>query len=130
MDQIDRALSVAISVFKTLDLFVLPLKKSLESLFPKVDTKRRQKIWISSCRNKTRLVGIVSKKNRVKKGDPSVHLVRCLPKSPGKIMLKKKKMVDKRLSDWWVAHLEVFEEWPVGGCDGSGTEGSCLCVDD
>jgi hypothetical protein len=28
----------------------------------------------------------------------------------------KKRMVDKRLSDWLVARLKLFEEWPVGGC--------------
>jgi hypothetical protein len=42
MEQIDRILSIAISVFKTLNLFCCPLEKLAQiNCLSKVDTKRR-----------------------------------------------------------------------------------------
>lgn len=71
-DQIDRVPSIAISVIQDIKIFfVLPACKtkiSLRSPFSQVDTKRRQeRCGYLRVGNKTRLVGIVSKKNRVKK---------------------------------------------------------------
>ena len=101
IDGVDKIvfLSIAISVFKTLNLFcVAAVKQSLKSAVSKVDTKKKAKrldIFVA----KTRSVGIVIKKWSAKKGDPYVHLVRCLPKSPGKIISEEKNN-DKRLLVW------------------------------
>ena len=44
-----------------------------------------------------------------------MHRVRCLPQIAGKRLFSKKRMVDKRLSVWFVEGAETFEEWAVVG---------------
>lgn len=37
-----------------------------------------------------------------------MHRVRCLPQIAGKTLFPKKRMVDKKLSVWWVVVLELL----------------------
>lgn len=119
IDEIVSVLSIAISVFKTLNLlFGVAGKKQNRSdqMSKKVDTKRRQKIGYLRVETKTRSVGIVIKKMEFQiKGDPSVHRVRCLPQIAGKRLFSKKRMVDKKFVGMVGCSAGAFEEWPVVG---------------
>jgi hypothetical protein len=59
-----------------------------------------------------------------------VHRVRCLPQIAGNRLISKKGVVDKRLSVWWVAVLDLGRMTGRWSGDGLQVEELCLRVDD